>query len=526
MLLPHLTYPVEKAYRIRWITEIFYAASAIVITLLVVLNCLLILLTCSCLAHHRVCIVALVGYDTITVLTPDPNTTHYDKWWAPAKLPDALKIRSKPAECQPIMLPINTPLRTNSSLPMFSYVLKSDFSLPSEDARAGLRAEATYRANPLNDCRVQDMTFTADLKMFSFKIYTTVQCDRLGDTQQLRVFTVNFFRAVDYVVSPDTILDYLTYQAPRTMTDANDQGRISLYGPPQDTFLNILGVLDGLVIDVVQALLMQYGLWRFRLPTVPVPETGYLIWDSREDERDLLDPTRIVGAAIYSDSYWFGGGYLIDINATIINLLVSVRDAIHLDLGYAAPTNIYLNKTSFDRMISLDNYLVKSLPTIHNSTQIVTIGGACSWVWGCSPNFNTSWAQALISSSEPFNNLTLPIRPTSPIYPSVINLVYLCPQYQRKSWGSLCISVFIGTFTMYATLYGLFAWVGPQLDRKLAGARQKHLSENDEAEQCSLKPSSTSPTIGHFSSFRRLDLPEDFEDHFLRNNRHRDTLSD
>ena len=135
---------------------------------------------------------------------------------------------------------------------------------------------------------------------------------------------------MDSAVSYDTILDYIAYQAPRSVTNdlKSSQGRISIYGPPQDTFLNVLGVLDGLGSDVVQALYMQYELWRVRMPTVPIPERGYFGWDSREDERSPLDPTRMLDSAIYSNSYWLSGGYLMDINATIVNILISVRDAI------------------------------------------------------------------------------------------------------------------------------------------------------------------------------------------------------
>lgn len=121
MRFPTLTYPVEQPYRIRRITEIFYLSSFVLLALLITLNGMCTRAIVFDYHSSAVFLAALVGYDVVTVLLPNPNVTNYEQWWAPAKLPDALKIRTKPGECQPTRLPMGTPLKTNSSLPLFTY---------------------------------------------------------------------------------------------------------------------------------------------------------------------------------------------------------------------------------------------------------------------------------------------------------------------------------------------------------------------------------------------------------------------
>jgi hypothetical protein len=70
---------------------------------------------------HAVPAVALVGYESVTIMITDPNITEYKQWWAPKGLPSSLKMKTKPGECEEAKLPLNAPLRTNSSLPLFSY---------------------------------------------------------------------------------------------------------------------------------------------------------------------------------------------------------------------------------------------------------------------------------------------------------------------------------------------------------------------------------------------------------------------
>jgi hypothetical protein len=122
---------------------------------------------------------------------------------------------------------------------------------------------------------------------------------------------------------------------------------------------------------------------------------------------------------------------------------------ISLDLGYANnSTNIYLSKSAFDNSITPDAFMPTLFSLVDKSHPGEGIDNVCSWAWGCIQTPNTTWAQALTSTNELVNNLTLPIAPKSPILPSVLDIVYVCPRYERKSWGNLLMSVFIGKFAL------------------------------------------------------------------------------
>ncbi|KAG8790875.1 hypothetical protein FRC12_010799 [Ceratobasidium sp. 428] len=451
-----LTYPVEQPYRLRWITEIFYAGSTVLIIILVIIN------------------VVLVGYDSVTVMISDPNITDYEQWWAPKSLPSALKIRTKPGECDEAQLPENTPLRSNSSLPFFPYLLQNNFVQhdPAADPQS-LRRATPYKANPLDICRVQTMTLTMEPKILSFIVTSTLLCDPTGDPPRARRFTTSFRRTDTPRFRPDSILEYMAYMASPNETDSNVYQKISREGPPKDPYLNVFGVIDALASDLIRTMVMRKVTWLQTGPNQPpVPELASIAWDPELDDQAPTNISRLGGSwKTYRDGYWSEGVYVRDIRTTIVNVFVALRDAIHLDVGYVTPTNIYTNKTAFNNMITLDDYRSNTIvPLMYTYfADDARTSTTCSWGWGCTPNFNISWAQALISTSSPVNNITLPITLPSPLPPSVIDMVYLCPQYQIKSWGSLVIDVFTGTFTMYVTLYGIFVWIASNLDRKRRG---------------------------------------------------------
>ncbi|KAG9128579.1 hypothetical protein FRC07_000012 [Ceratobasidium sp. 392] len=391
MRLSTLTYPIEQPYRLRWITEIFYAGSTVLILLLIVFN------------------VVLVGYDSVAVMMPDPNITDYEQWWAPKSLPSALKIRTKPGECDEAKLPLNTPLRTNSSLPLFPYELQNNFNQHDlESDPRGLRGETPYKANPLDICQVQSMTLTMEPKILSFVIASTLLCEPIGNPPRARHFKTWFRRADSPRFRPDSILEYMAYMAYMASpneTDSNVYQKISRDGPPKDPYLNVLGVIDALSSDLIRTMWMRKVTWFYvntTSPQPPVPELGSLAWDAEIDDRAPLDESRLDQSwKTYVDGYWYEGVYVRGISTTIVNVFVALRDAIHLDLGYVAPTNIYTNKTAFNSMIAIDSY---------RSDRLV-------------PIMHTYFAEDVRTS----------------------------------------------TFTMYVTLYGIFVWIASTLDRNRKG---------------------------------------------------------
>ncbi|QRV84720.1 hypothetical protein RhiJN_26786 [Ceratobasidium sp. AG-Ba] len=427
-------------------------------------------------------VVALVGYDQVTVLESNPNITEYDQWWAPKFLPSALRFRTKPGECQETNLPIGVPLRTNSSLPLFTYTITNNIKQQDavKDSQGRFKKETPYKANPLATCHVQNMTLTMEPKILSFAVATTLLCDLTGDPPRLRRFQTTFKRTNTPQFRSDSILDYMAYMAMPNDSDSTAYKRLSQDGPKRDSLNNALGVVDVLGSDLIRAMLMRkisYNLTNHG----NVPELGSFIWDSKLDSRSPTNYSRILKTVTYRDGYWIrDGDYLLSMNMTIINFFVALRDAIHLDVGNLIVPNIYTDKTVFNNMITVDPFYSKLAETINKDFHgLVTESSTPSWGWGYTSNVNVSWAMALRSTDEPVNNITLPIIILSPPAPSVIDMMYLCPQYQIKSWGSLIVSVFTGTFTMYATLYGIFTWLAPAIDRKRRGIHpwEKHLRQ-------------------------------------------------
>lgn len=137
----------------------------------------------------------------------------------------------------------------------------------------------------------------------------------------------------------DSVLEYLAFQMTGIPTDLNQPSLISSYGPPNDTFVNILGVLDGLGRDVIQSILIEF---RFQMlfnsrfnpgSNYSYRQRNVLIWDSSEDERSAADRTRFIYQSNAEESYSLQNMTNSTLHleypySSFTNILVAVRDAI------------------------------------------------------------------------------------------------------------------------------------------------------------------------------------------------------
>ncbi|KAG8718173.1 hypothetical protein FRC09_013069 [Ceratobasidium sp. 395] len=438
--------------------------------------------------------VVVSEYDTVTVILANPNITDPNQWWAPDWVPKGLRvIRTVPGECEPAVLPVNTELRTNSSLPLFTYTLLSTFD------QHGL-AQAPYKANPLNSCHVAYMSILMETKALTLDITARVWCEVASNVTRSRQFEARFKTTQDSRFRDDSFYEYMV-QRGYTGYTSEEAGPISQLGPPKDTILNVLGVIDGLSSDLTQLLRMQW-ITRFASDTLRkgIPEIGYVFWEDPSGTPHSTSALSIGALDASAGHYLLSQNisYFLDMNITVANLFVAIRDAIHLDVGNITPANIYVNRSMFNNLIVSNNYytdVASRIPLNHPEDHF----NAPSWGWGYAPGPNASWAQAFASTTQPVNNITLPISIPLPTPPSVIDIMYLCPQYQLKSWGSLFMALFTGTFTTYASLYGLFAWFGPMLDRKQNGPQPLELlvdQRNREAQLEEYHPLGMDPRAG------------------------------
>ncbi|KAG9128578.1 hypothetical protein FRC07_000011 [Ceratobasidium sp. 392] len=353
-----------------------------------------------------------------------------------------------------------------------------------------------------------------ETKMISFDITTGLSCEVASNPARSRKFSAHFSNAQDAKWRFDTIVEYM---ADQSYYEEGSNDVISRDGPPKDPFLHVLGVVDALSSDLTELLRMQWIIWLSNSTLrSKIPELGSVYWNAVKNQTPHGPLALSIGAFDAEKGQYSGKediSYFHKMNTTMANLFVALRDAIYLDLGYDTPANVYVNRSMFNSTIVPDSYypkFVSQIPYDHEFSDF----SAPSWGWGSAPGPNMSWAQAFASTDQPVNNITLPIIISSPLPPSVINIMYLCPQCQVKSWGSLFMALFTGTFSAYASLYGLFAWLGPILDRERNGPQPLELLEDQHNRKAGLE--GFDPLVPEFRFTKSsLDLEGPVKEHLL-----------
>ncbi|CAE6478399.1 unnamed protein product [Rhizoctonia solani] len=410
-------------------------------------------------------VVALVGYDTKFALYKDPNITQYDYWWTLEYLPEMLQIGANGGDCEVGKLSQDVTLKTNSSLPLFPYQFKSSYILGQTERNSGTTnitrfVEGPYQANPLSSCFVSEMGLYYEPWWQYFKATASITCKPTDLLPRFFKFTTFFATSGFPYMRPDSTLDYFILDVHPDKTAIEFERWINqadAFRSDNTSRANVLGVLDALAGDISQIGWFQFDSLN-DTERGAVPQMAFFGWDLAPGLEDterlqLLTPTP-----------WYTE-FSNNANRTIINFLVAIRDAIHLDLGHITSDNIYLNKTAFNTYIQ-PNSLYPSVAETYRRRLERDTPGICTWTRGCLPNPNITWAEVLREDvgKLPYNDLILPIVQPDPMPISVIDMSYLCPVYVRKSWGDLLVSVFSATFSMYGTLYTLFSFIAPKLD--------------------------------------------------------------
>ncbi|KAG8742212.1 hypothetical protein FRC10_001791 [Ceratobasidium sp. 414] len=278
----------------------------------------------------------------------------------------------------------------------------------------------------------------------------------------------------------DDIIDYISsYVVPRVSDIRDAQSVLLVEG---STPLNMLGVLDAFGSEILKALWARKWTWKIA-GNESWPDQAVVTWSSDPDcgSEDSERWCRAGGPETGGIGRWYSNTkgsqdfhpvYLEPMNTTLFNYFVAMRDAIHLDMGNVNhSSNIFLNHTAFQQRIAHDPFMSNTAPQVigrqrpdrgspFNPTQFWT---TCTWGWGC---INGTWTDALLNQ-DPAQNISrgLPLSLfNGSVSPTVIDVKYVCPVFQQKPIGSLLVSVFIGTFSMYTALYGVFMFIAPQVD--------------------------------------------------------------
>ncbi|CUA68717.1 hypothetical protein RSOLAG22IIIB_08083 [Rhizoctonia solani] len=481
-----LDYPRGQPFAIPYITESFYAGSVILLVVLVIIN------------------IILAGNDVVTVLKKDPDNDDV-KWWAPHWIPKSLSIASTPGPCQPLTLPQHaTSVRTNSTLPIFSYTILNGLgaiTYPNGTQEAKWYDALPYRNEPLRNCTVQNIAATINLQDRGIATTAQIICDI--DSQDPNApstlkLSTTFSRMANTDLGTDDIVNYISsYAVPRTTDISKAQEVLLANDVPA---LKMLGVLDGVGSDILKALWAQKWYWKLTGRDNQWPDQAVVKWASQTNCTSE-DRCRTIGPAVEGIETWYSNTkgsqnfslpYLRPMNTTVYNYFMVLRDALHLDLGnIQQDQNIFLNFDAFKSHILSDPFMAQiapgvigvprpppAIPGAYSSTDFWR---TCTWGWGC---YNGTWTDALRNNVSAAINITngLPLRSLDNAYSTVIDVDYVCPVFQTKQPGPFLVSVFVGTFSMYTALLGIFMFIAPLFDekyRKKHGLRSNNRDEGD-----------------------------------------------
>ncbi|CAE6519419.1 unnamed protein product, partial [Rhizoctonia solani] len=380
--------------------------------------------------------VILVGYDTKFILYKDPNATRYDHWWSPKYLPDLLRIRANAGDCELGRLTQDVTLKTNSSLPLFSYQFKSSYIIEQSETRdrpaiVTRFVDGPYQANPLGSCFVSEMGLYYEAWWQNSRVTATVTCKPTDYLPRFFKFTTLYSASAVPYMRPDTSVDYFIFDVHPDKTAINFEDWLfqDLDRKVDNTSkLNVLRVLDALSSDISQIGWLQSSPLNGTERT-SMPDMAFFGWNLTQDERSLGDTDRL---QLLTPSTWYTE-FAYNTNRTLLNFMIAIRDAIHLDLGHITSDNIYLNKTAFNAFIQPNPLYSSVLHTYRKWPEALDPEDltTCCWTQGCLSDPNITWAQVLREDvgKLPYNDLILPIVQPDPMPISVIDMTYLCPIY-------------------------------------------------------------------------------------------------
>ncbi|CEL53368.1 hypothetical protein RSOLAG1IB_06335 [Rhizoctonia solani AG-1 IB] len=489
MWFRRLEYPKGQPFAIPYMAEFFYAGSVILVAVLVVVN------------------IILAGNDVVTVLKKDPNNTD-SKWWAPSWLPESLTMSATPGPCQPLTLPQHaTAIRTNSTLPIFAYTILNGLGTvthPNGTQEAKWYDALPYRSEPLETCTVQNITALVNFQDRGLTMTAQIVCDiqsQNPDAPNTLKLSTTFSRMANTDLGSDDIVDYISsYAVPRTADISKAQAVLLANNVPA---LKMLGVLDGMGSDILKALWAQKWAWKLSGRDNQWPDQAVVKWAAEANctGSDSLDRCRSTGVGVEGIETWYSNTrgsqnfslpYLRPMNTSMNNYFTVLRDALHLDLGNIdRENNVFLNADAFRARVLSDPFMSniasdvigvpRQPPASPGAYSEGEFWRSCTWGWGC---LNGTWTDALRNNDSAAINITngLPLRSFDDRFSTVIDVDYVCPVFQTKQPGPFLVSVFVGTFSMYTALAGVFMFVAPFFDerfRKKRGLRQNFSDEEE-----------------------------------------------
>ncbi|QRV89005.1 hypothetical protein RhiJN_17023 [Ceratobasidium sp. AG-Ba] len=291
-----LEYNVKREYTIPHLNTYFAVSSIVSIAALTVLN------------------VILQGYDVVTVLSPNPNTT-FPYWWSTS----SFSVRSA-GECSPVSLSQGSTISTNHSL--FSYDIRSTFDKSGQS----MTGASSYLANDLHNCTVDSMMLTIDSVQEVLQFDIPVLC--IGRHLPFSLSLESKFSLSYRNTYLDDAISHYTQNMPsRERFEAHSIERNT------SSLVNVIAVLDAVGTDL-QVAYWETGLLRGSgFPSV-VSVTGISACPGGQNSTcDPGDMTMAISqcAAGYANgtyNHWDDiCGFLAPIESEIVNTFTVFRDA-------------------------------------------------------------------------------------------------------------------------------------------------------------------------------------------------------
>ncbi|KDN34247.1 hypothetical protein RSAG8_12656, partial [Rhizoctonia solani AG-8 WAC10335] len=338
-------------------------------------------------------------------------------------------------------------------------------------------------------------------------ITTTAQivCDinsQNPDAPSTLKLSTTFSRMANTDLGSDDIVNYISSYAVAQTTDISKAQAVLLANDVPA--LKMLGVLDAVGSDILKALWAQKWLWKLTNRDNQWPDQAVVKWAAQVNCTSL-ERCRTIGPTAEGIETWYSNTrgsqdftpeYLRPMNTSVYNYFMVLRDALHLDLGnIEKEQNIFLNSDAFRTRVLSDPFMSRIAsgvigvprppPADPGAYSATEFWRTCTWGWGC---FNGTWTDALRNNASAAINITngLPLRSFDNAYPTVIDVDYVCPVFQTKQAGPFLVSVFVGTFSMYTALAGIFMFIAPLFDERY---RRKHgLRQNNQDEEGDAQP--------------------------------------
>ncbi|QRV74233.1 hypothetical protein RhiJN_02247 [Ceratobasidium sp. AG-Ba] len=421
-----LEYNVKREYTIPGLTLYFSAFSVVAIAALTVLN------------------IILQGYDIVTVLRTNPNVTE-SYWWSTR----ALSVRSA-GECNPVSLPRRSMITTNSSL--FSYEFRGAFGADKHD----IAGASSYIANPLHSCTVDAIIVEIDLLKRTIQFNTPILCT--GPDLPFSFSLASRLSLNDGNPYADDIIAY--YLQNRPSRDGLDD-RQRLIQRNASSLLNVIATVDAVTSDFANSLWITReaaaGNAPYLITTggISVCPGGQNATCAPQEKRMSIPQCALIYPNGTSAPSVGICPFLANIEAEFLNTFTVLQDAYHVDFGNIQPSNTLLSIQEFSSRM-------KSSPALSQYIQKNSVE-TCTWGLGCIQN--STWVNKIVASDQDLR-VAVPSVLAAGNTSAVVKVDYLCPEFRAKRPGSLITSVFIGTWSMYMAVLGLFAVVGPILEKR------------------------------------------------------------